>query len=149
TGVVAKLQRRVEQRLQGTVGLFLAMAGYSPEALDEVSRGGRLGVLLLDRQHFEAMLSGFVPPQELLKLVHDRAAFRGDAYSPLLTLLATSAEPPVPSFDSAEGLEDDLVVNAHPGISCTPLFTLPDSNQLGVAVRDEKHLLVTTQGGIV
>lgn len=54
----------------GTVGLFLAMAGYSPESLDEVDRGGRLEVLLLDRQHFEAMLSGFAPPQELLKLVH-------------------------------------------------------------------------------
>lgn len=149
TGDVAKLQRRVEQRFQGTVGLFLAMAGYSPEALDEVRRGGRLEVLLLDRQHFEAMLSGFVPPQELLKLVHDRAAFRGDAHSPLLTLLATSGAPPVPSFDSAGGLDGDVVVKARSGISCTLLFTLPDSNQLGVAARDEKHLLVTTQVGIV
>lgn len=149
TGDVSKLQRRVEQRFQGTVGLFLAMAGYSPEALDEVRRGGRLEVLLLDRQHFEAMLSGFVPPQELLKLVHDRAAFRGDAYSPLLTLLATSGAPPAPSFGSAGGLDGDMVVNSRPGISCTPLFTLPDSNQLGVAARDEKHILVTTQVGIV
>jgi hypothetical protein len=149
TGEVAKLQRRVEQRFQGTVGLFLSMAGYSPEALDEVRRGGRLEVLLLDREHFEAMLSGLVPPQELLKLVHDRAAFRGDAHSPLLTLLTASGAAPAPSFGSAGGLDGDVVVSARPGVSCTPLFTLPGSNQLGVAARDERHLLVTTQAGVV
>jgi len=57
TGDLAKLQRRVSQRFQGTIGLFLAMAGYSPDAVHEVDKGGRLEVLLLDRQHFEAMLS--------------------------------------------------------------------------------------------
>ncbi len=149
TGDVAKLQRRVGQRFQGTVGLFVAMAGYSPDALDEVDRGGRLEVLLLDRQHFEAMLSGLVPPHELLKLIHDRAAFRGEAHTPLLALLTTASALPAASFEAASELGDGFVLSAHDGIACTPLFTLPDSNQLGIAIRDINRLLVTTQDGVV
>ena len=149
TGHVAKLQRRVAQRFQGTVGLFLAMAGYSPDALDEVDRGGRLEVLLLDRAHFEAMLSGFVLPDELLKLIQDRAAFRGRAYTPLLTMLTTVSTPPVASLDPMSELNDGLVLNARMGMSCTALFTLPESDQLGIAFRDDNHLLVTTQAGVV
>lgn len=149
TGDLAKLQRRVGQRFQGTVGLFVAMAGYSPDALNEVDRGGRLEVLLLDRQHFEAMLSGFAPPHELLKLIHDRAAFRGEAFTPLLTLMTKEGAPPVEILDAASELEEGAVLNAHTGMSCTTLVTLPDSNQFGIAIRDNEGLLVTTQHGII
>lgn len=149
TGDIAKLQRRVRQRFAGTVGIFVAMAGYSPDALAEVSQGERLEVLLLDRQHFEAMQSGLVPPHELLKLIHDWAAFRGEAYTPLLTLLATLGGPPAASLDPISELASGLVQSARDGVSCSPLCVLPDSNQLGIAVRDRGGLLVTTQDGIV
>ena len=39
TGDIAKLQRRVKQRLAGTVGIFVAMAGYSPDAFKGDSAG--------------------------------------------------------------------------------------------------------------
>lgn len=149
TGDLAKLQRRVGQRFQGTVGLFLAMAGYTPDALSEVDRGARLEVLLLDRHHFEAMLSGFVPPQELLKRLHDRAAFRGEAYTPLLDLLTTASAAPTASFDTVGELGENMIISAQADVSAAPMFTLPDSNQLGTAVREAGCLLVATQGGIV
>lgn len=149
TGDIAKLQRRVRQRLAGTVGVFVAMAGYSPDALSEVALGERLEVLLLDRRHFEAMLSGFSPPQELLNLMHDRAAFRGEAYTPLYTLLTTHDAPPAALFDPASELAESLVHSTRDGVSCSLLCTLPDSGQLGIAVRNKSHLLVTTQDGII
>ncbi|MFV2104847.1 restriction endonuclease, partial [Micromonospora sp. LOL_024] len=77
TGPIAKLQRRVEQRMAGVTGVFLAIKGFTDEAIDEVDKGRRLDVLLLDQSHWEAMLSGFVPPQELFELVTDAASFPG------------------------------------------------------------------------
>ena len=95
TGSIAKLQKRVRQRLTGTYGVFLSMSGYSPEALAEVKDGERLEVMLLDRSHWEAMLSGQVPPARLLGMVRSYAAFHGEAYAPLPELLGS----PVPSLN--------------------------------------------------
>src|SRR5262245_40670597 len=47
TGHIAKLQKRVRQRLAGTYGIFLSMSGYSQEALRDIAHGERLEVLLL------------------------------------------------------------------------------------------------------
>lgn len=66
TGTVSKLQKRVRQRLAGTMGIVVSMSGFSSEAVADVKDGERLEVLLLDRTHVEAMLSGFVPPEELM-----------------------------------------------------------------------------------
>ncbi len=39
TGHIAKLQKRVRQRLAGTYGVFLSMSGYSQQALADVKEG--------------------------------------------------------------------------------------------------------------
>jgi hypothetical protein len=119
TGPIAKLQKRVSQRLGGTIGVFVSMSGYTEEALADVKDGQRLEVVLLDRSHVEAMLTGFSPPDELLRLVLDRAHFYGDATCTLADLLAVDEPPPTlrigpptSSYDqsrlvktSAEGVE--------------------------------------------
>ncbi|MEV0453820.1 DUF4262 domain-containing protein [Catellatospora methionotrophica] len=87
TGHLAKLQKRLKQRLSGTYGVFLSMAGYSAEALRDLTQGERLEILLLDRHHFEAMLSGLVSPIELLDKVCDHAAYAGRAYTTLTDIL--------------------------------------------------------------
>lgn len=94
TGPIAKLQRRVEQRMAGVTGVFLAISGFTDEAVDEVDKGRRLDVLLLDQSHWEAMLSGLVPPQDLFELVTDAASFHGRAYTPLSELLKHRTETP-------------------------------------------------------
>lgn len=71
------------------------MSGYSPEALAEVKEGERLEVMLLDRSHWEAMLSGQIPPARLLGLVRSYAAFHREAYAALPDLLGS----PVPSLN--------------------------------------------------
>ena len=97
TGDIAKLQKRVRQRLAGTCGVLLSMSGYSPDALQDVKDGERLEIILLDRAHWEAMLSDQVPPARMFALARSRAAFRGDAYSPLPDLIESSL--PVPTFN--------------------------------------------------
>jgi hypothetical protein len=59
---MAKLRGRITQRLAGTRGVLLSMSGYSDEALEGIVRGQQLDVLLLDRTHLEAMLSGLLSP---------------------------------------------------------------------------------------
>jgi Holliday junction resolvase-like predicted endonuclease len=148
TGHVAKLQKRVRQRFAGTCGVFLSMSGYSQEALADVAHGERLEVLLLDATHFEAMLAGLVPPQEILSLLHDRAAFYGEAHTPLSTLVASTVAPQV-TFGAPNSLTAALMRSAQPGAAGEVLFSVPDSNQLGLAYLDPDRLLVTTQHGIM
>jgi Holliday junction resolvase-like predicted endonuclease len=99
TGAIAKLQKRVRQRLVGTYGVLLSMSGYSPEALAEVKDGDRLEVMLLDQSHWEAMLSGQISPAKLLGLMRGYAAFHGEAYAPLSDLLGSSLPVPQLNFD--------------------------------------------------
>lgn len=69
---IAKLSRRITQRLAGTRGVFLSMSGYSDEALRDMLRGQQPDMLLLDRTHLEAMLSGLLSPHDLFTELVDR-----------------------------------------------------------------------------
>jgi restriction endonuclease len=86
TGALAKLQKRIRQRLGGTIGVFVSIAGYSAEALRELKAGEQLTVLCLARHHLEAMLTGFAAPDEMIDLLVRRAAWRGKAESDLLEI---------------------------------------------------------------
>ena len=76
---LAKLRLRVKQRLAGTIGICLSMSGYTAPAKKNILAGGQLEVLLFEKQHFEAILHGFISPQNLLELLLDRAHFDGKA----------------------------------------------------------------------
>lgn len=148
TGQIAKLQKRVRQRLAGTYGVFLAMAGYTAEALADVGDGERLEVLLLDQSHWEAMLSGVVPPHELISLARDHAAFRGEAFAPIPTLFA-SREQPV-RVDFAENTEaEPFVETAVDGCSASRVISGIESEQLGITSCGPDTLLLTTAAGIL
>ncbi|WP_211216197.1 restriction endonuclease [Longispora albida] len=140
TGHIAKLQKRVRQRLAGTFGVFVSMSGYSSEALADLAHGERLELLLLDSQHVEAMLAGLVVPQELMGLVHDQAAFRGEAYTPLTALLTTGGTPPGQFHSPATPLI--------PG-TAQPVLTVPCGAQPGVAAVGGDRVLVTASTGII
>ena len=75
------------------------MSGYSQEALDEITDGHRLEIILLDQSHWDAMLDGRVSPARVLALARAHAAFRGEAYVPIQGLLESSL--PVPKTDHA------------------------------------------------
>lgn len=100
---VAKLQRRLDQRMRNVTGVFLSMPGYTPGALTGVDKGRQLDVLLLDQEHWEAMLFGLVPPAEMIDLLTDAASYQGQAYTPLGSLLHHDVPVPPLSFPAAPG----------------------------------------------
>lgn len=148
TGKVAKLQKRIRQRLGGTVGVALAMSGFSPGALSDLREGERLEVLLIERPHFEAMLSGFVPPQELFPLLLDRASFRGEVGGSLLDLLR-QAEPDLSAIRFGSPSELDALVAEPSSLQCSVALSNLPSGQSGVAERSPGVLLLTLTGGLV
>ncbi|GGP72591.1 restriction endonuclease [Saccharothrix coeruleofusca] len=98
---IAKLQRRLDQRMRNVTGVFLSMSGYTPGALTGVDKGRQLDVLLLDQEHWEAMLFGLVPPTEMIDLLTDVASYQGQAYTLLGTLLRNDVPVPQLSFPPA------------------------------------------------
>jgi DNA (cytosine-5)-methyltransferase 1 len=149
TGHIAKLQKRLRQRFAGTGGIFISMSGYTEDALADIADGEQLQILLIDDTHVEAMLSGLVPPYELIELLLDQASFKGEPYVPLLTLIGSSEEPPSVAFGTPESLAGGLRNRASADVTAEVLFTLPSSHQLGVGVAPRGQVLVTTDEGIL
>jgi hypothetical protein len=148
---IAKLQKRVRQRLAGTRGIFLSMSGYTAPALNEVKEGERLEVLLLDAQHFEAALSGLVPPQELFLALLDRASFRGDAYSSLRDLVVKRSDGPLDIvFGPPVGGELAQLVRQPSEFDAEVVLSNLPFGHCGVGVAEtESRLLVTLTPGII
>jgi restriction endonuclease len=148
TDPIAKLQRRVEQRMMGVTGVFLSMGGYTRSALDEIDKGRRLDLVLLDREHWEAMLSGFVPPAELLDLVTDRASFDGSAYTPLRILLDQKTSVPDLSFDRREVPNLPAFRPEANHVWVEEASVDFESTRLGVSADHDGKVLVTAEHGV-
>jgi Restriction endonuclease len=146
TGQISKLKTRVQQRFADTRGIFLSMSGYSRPALAEVTRGERLQILLLDKLHWEAMLGGLIPPDELLRLVRDRAAYQGMPYAPLPKLFGP-AEPSA-SFDPPGAALPGRLDTALPGVQAETVLSAR-SRELGIACHGREHLFLTTDDAVV
>ena len=75
------METKLRQRMRGTVGVFISMAGSTPDALASLPDAGERSILLL------------------LNLALDRASYRGEAYVPLLELLAPAVTTPAVTFE--------------------------------------------------
>jgi Holliday junction resolvase-like predicted endonuclease len=148
TGKISKLQKRVRQRLITTVGVFVSMAGYTPEAVDDVNVGERLEVLLLDRSHLEAMIAGIVPPGELFGLLVDKASYEGGPYYPLEEVLPRPVDQPVVGFGAAEQISD-LVAKTRPGVVVDPLLHGLPMEYIGLASISANELILNYPEGLV
>nr|WP_225958253.1 restriction endonuclease [Amycolatopsis lexingtonensis] len=146
---IAKLQRRVEQRMAGVTGVFLSMDGYTKHALADIDKGRRLDLVLLDREHWEAMLSGFVPPGELLDLVTAKASYDGSAYTPLRVLLDRKAPVPDLGFGRREvpGRPDFRPAADHVRVEAAAADF--ESGRLGVSADHDGKILVTAEDGVL
>lgn len=150
TGPIAKLQKRLRQRLGGTTGLFLSMSGFSQEALNELKDGEQLQVLLLQREHLEAMLSGFVPPYELINILVDKASFSGVGFVPLDSLFKAK---PIETIEIDYGYPDsitcgELVTESIPGFRADVIASNLSVGQAGVAEFSKNKVLLTLSQGI-
>jgi Galactose mutarotase-like len=93
-GPVNLLVTRARQRLEGTIGIFASMAGYTTPALDQVSRSGeRVRIVLFDAEHVEALISGLASPHELIDAALEEASATGRTYVGVAELLASHGSP--------------------------------------------------------
>src|SRR5581483_2014723 len=152
-GSMAKLRGRITQRLAGTRGVLLSMSGYSDEALVGIVRGQQPDMLLLDRTHLEAMLSGLRSPADLFTELMDRASCRGEVQVPLTDLVVTEDRPVLPVLrlggpddsapvitETAPRVHGDVVLHG-----TQPQETIAD----GIAVDPDGRLLLTMPQGVV
>lgn len=146
---ITKLQKRVKQRLGGTIGVFISMAGYTGPALQDLKDGERLEVILLTRDHVEAMLTGFCPPEELFELMLDEAHFHGVPTRGLAELLRDDRLKGQPVI-AGDSLGSSPASNLAPGVKAEWLaFRSIPPGQSGMSVRPDGRLLVVTGMGLL
>lgn len=149
TGPIAKLEKRVSQRLVGTVGIFLSMSGYTQEALRDLKQGAQFSILLLTSEHFEAMLAGFIPPLELLNKLMDNAALLGQPLVPL-DLLFTPPKSKQPDVNFGQPSQiSTLTREMTPGFEAEVVVSNLPYGQHGVAELSNDELLITSRDGII
>ena len=93
-----KLYGRIRSRAAGTRGIFLSISGYTRPALEAAEHNKWPNILMLDNRHFEAMLSGVLPPSDLLAAVLGHASYKGGSYVSLTDLLVARDPGPGASF---------------------------------------------------
>src|SRR5215213_8584543 len=145
TDPIAKLQKRLRQRLAGTIGLLLSMSGFTTDAIKDLKDGEPLAALLFTREHLEAMLSGFLAPEEVIGTAVRRASNYGDGYIPLQQLFdSTSAAELDVTFGSPDEWKNrELIIKSVPSFQATTLASNFSMRQSGVAEFTETELLLT------
>jgi hypothetical protein len=149
TGPLSKLQKRLRQRLGGTIGVFLSMAGFTREALSDLTVGEQLMVLCLTQRHLEAMLSGLIPPEELIGACVTKASREGVSYVELEDL-----------FDYPRNSEESLrfgppveiktlIDQAAPGFSASVVVSDFSLSSMGLAELSPGRLLFPSAEGLV
>ena len=148
TGAVAKLQKRVRQRLGGTVGVLISIAGFTKEALNDLKDGEQLMVLCLTRRHLEAILSGFVSPEELFSEILKKAARRGLGHSEIENLFELPYRSNVaPIFESPAEIQQLVLQNNAEFNANIVMANLP-FGQSGIVELSANEILITTLEGL-
>jgi hypothetical protein len=147
---IAKLEKRLRQRLAGTIGLLLSMSSFTSEAVKDLKEGGQLSVLLLTREHFEAMLSGFIPPDEMIRQLVKKASEEGDGFVPVQKLFdRVPANQLEISFDApAELADESLVIESIPEFRAKVIASNLPFGSSGIAELSKTALLITLKDGI-
>ena len=151
---IAKLSRRITQRFIGTRGIFLSMSGYTSEAQTDMIRGQQPDMLLLERAHLEAMLSGLLSPRDLITRLIDRASYRGEFFVPLKDLIVPTETPPLPAVALGSPADHPVpvVTETAPGVQAAVVLHGIDTTDKivdGIAVDHDGRLLLTMPSGIV
>lgn len=81
---------KVDGKLAGTIGIFISMSGYARDAVDALTLGKDLNVILLDRSDIDAAIFRGIGVRKMLKLKLRGAAEEGAIYFPVEGTLITA-----------------------------------------------------------
>ena len=79
---------RISRRLDNTLGLYVAINGYSADAVRRHSASGRAVMILIDGSHLMAVLEGRIDLLQLLLRLRRFAAETGQIFLPIHKILA-------------------------------------------------------------
>ncbi len=80
---------KVDGKLVGTVGVFISMSGYSEDAIDALTLGKSLNLILFDKDDIDAVILDKHNFRDILKLKLRQAAEEGVVYFPARTSIVT------------------------------------------------------------
>ncbi len=81
---------KVDGKLIGTLGIFISMSGYGADAIDALTLGKGLNVILVDRADMDAAIMRQTGIKNILKLKLRKAAEEGVIYFPVEGELVTA-----------------------------------------------------------
>lgn len=98
---VAKLYLRLKVRPPGTAAVLVSMSGFTKHVHEFTEYHPE--IILLDRTHIEAMLTGLVDPDQLLHLLFSWTSRRGGSHVPLERLMLNPYPPELPRWTDPSG----------------------------------------------
>jgi len=149
---IATHQERLNSRPAGTRGVFVSMSGYTESVITKAAQPRWPQLLLLDRAHVEAVISGLLSPAALLDALMRHTARHGGSYVPLDDLLLV--RPPAPPgagpadevlqgwqtvLSTLDGVRAEAVLAGRPGWS----------RPSGMSPGPDGGLLITTPDGVL
>lgn len=79
---IYQFKGKVDGKLQGTLGVFISMSGYSTDAVDALTLGKSLNIILFGREDIEAAILRKLSFRNILKNKLRKAAEEGVVYYP-------------------------------------------------------------------
>ncbi len=87
---IYQFKGKVDGKLIGTIGIFISMSGFSEDAVNALSLGKDLNVILFDKDDFESCLSEDMGFHKVLGTKLRRAAEQGAVYFPFKSVFVDS-----------------------------------------------------------
>lgn len=138
---------KVDGKLVGTIGIFISMSGYAKDAVDALTLGKDLNVILVDRNDMDAAIlrgNGF---KKVLKLKLRKAAEEGVIYFPAEGELVTASATRVVEIDEVryDQTTGGLLTTrpAEPTSADLLIVCEGDSDRVIIAVLAERILAAT------
>lgn len=79
---IGGFKQKVDTKLESTRGIFISVLGFRKEVIDQFSKGGG-NIILMDGTHLIQVLEGRFDLRDLLRIVVEKAAQEGLAYTPV------------------------------------------------------------------
>ncbi|APO44598.1 hypothetical protein BS614_11715 [Paenibacillus xylanexedens] len=111
---IYQFKGKVDGKLLGTIGIFISLSGYSKDAVDALSLGKTLNVILFDKEDFEVCVKEEYGFRKVLTTKLRQAAEEGIVFFPYNSVsiqndLKETIEPTLPQVLSYQSISGSIV----------------------------------------
>lgn len=132
---------KIEGKLVGTIGLFISVSGFSPEAINALIAGKTLNLILMDGDDLRFLTQGGIDIRRALDYKLRAAAEEGTPLVPLssLTVRYSRNEPPIVTPEASDEQSSDVstivvVEGAFDAVTVTELAAAYGASRKGISV---------------